>query len=437
MTEEDPLEKIKRLEDEIARLKQQCAQTQCAEDEAHLPNSPLTQDEFKRYGRQMIVDGFGSLEAQLKLKSAKVLVIGAGGLGCPALMYLGGCGIGEIGIVDNDIVDVSNLHRQVLHTTDAVGMLKCENAKRYINRLNPHVKVKTYPVRLSNDNAFSIIEQYDLVLDCTDSPAVRYLINDVSVILGKTIVSGSGVRSDAQLSILNYRRRGPCYRCFYPTPPTPESVSSCGDNGVIGPCIGLLGVSMCVEAIKVLTEYYDTVEPFTPFLTLYQGYPHQTFRRFKMRARQSKCVVCGDAPEITREGIESGYINYAVFCGAVQYNVCKESERVTVKELHENLSKLPYIIDVRPQLQFNITHLPESINIPWGEVFLKSANIDKYLPNGIDKTTDNVYIICRYGNDSQLATRRMIDEFGFENAKDVKGGINKWSETVDHSIPLY
>ncbi|KAG7196211.1 Urmylation protein [Scheffersomyces spartinae] len=368
--EEDLQQKVKRLEEEIWRLKNQDTYTaDLCSSNAPLTNLPLTQDEYKRYGRQMIVDGFGSLEAQLELKGSKVLVIGAGGLGCPALMYLGGCGIGEIGIVDNDTVDISNLHRQVLHTTDAVGLLKCENAKRYINRLNPHVKVETYPVRLSNDNAFSIIEPYDLVLDCTDTPAVRYLINDVCVILGKTIVSGSGVRTDAQLTILNYRSSGPCYRCFYPTPPSPESVGSCGDNGVIGPCIGLLGVSMCVEAIKVITAYYDKDEPFTPFLTVYQGYPHQSFRRFKMRPKQAKCVVCGSSPVITRETIESGAINYAVFCGATKYNVCQDSERITVSQLEQSLSKQQqsYIIDVRPQLQFKITHLPKSINIPWQE----------------------------------------------------------------------
>ncbi|KAF8004143.1 hypothetical protein HF325_001591 [Metschnikowia pulcherrima] len=205
---------------------------------------PMSLEEYRRYGRQMIVPGFGSLQSQLKLRNAKVLVIGAGGLGCPALLYLCGAGIGKIGILDNDVVDESNLHRQVLHTTTSVGKLKCDSAKEYLLRLNPHVDLATHPIRLLNENAFDIISMYDLVVDCTDTPATRYLINDVCVILGKTIVSGSGVKTDGQITILNYKNTGPCYRCFHPKPPTAVLSSHVLGGGRVGPCYWPYGYSL-------------------------------------------------------------------------------------------------------------------------------------------------------------------------------------------------
>ena len=276
---------------------------------------PLTLDEYHRYGRQMIVEETGGVEGQIKLKNAKVLVIGAGGLGCPSLPYLAGAGIGTIGIVDNDTIDTSNLHRQILHSTNNVGMLKCESAKKYLNMLNPNVKVITYPVRLDNNNAFDIMKDYDLVLDCTDTPVTRYLISDVAVNLGMTIVSASGVRTEGQLTILNFKNVGPCYRCFYPVPPSPNSVSSCSEGGVIGPCIGLVGVMMAVETIKLLLDAY-TLDNWEPFLMQYSGFPKQTLRTFRMRGRKNNCKCCGTNPTINKQMIESNEIDYQEFCGA-------------------------------------------------------------------------------------------------------------------------
>ncbi|KAG7691575.1 hypothetical protein KL930_005205 [Ogataea haglerorum] len=211
----------------------------------------LSLNEYLRYGRQLIVPEFG-LQGQISLKESRVLVVGAGGLGCPALQYLVGAGFGTVGIVDHDTVDMSNLHRQTLHTTETVGMLKCESAKLQLAKLNPLVQINTHPVALSQDNSFGIFEQYDIVLDCTDTPATRYLINDTAVLLGLTIISGSGLKTEGQLSILNFNNTGPCYRCFYPTPPPPSSVTACSDGGVLGPIIGIMGVMMALEAIKVV-----------------------------------------------------------------------------------------------------------------------------------------------------------------------------------------
>ncbi len=393
-------------------------------------------DEYKRYGRQMIVPQFGSLLSQIKLKNSKILVVGAGGLGSPALLYLSAAGIGTIGIIDDDVVDTSNLHRQVIHSTDMVGEFKCISAKNYINKLNPHVQVDTYPVRLSNDNAFDIILKYDLVLDCTDHPAVRYLINDACVILGKTIVSGSGLKAEGQLTILNFAAIGPCYRCFHPQPPSPTSVTSCSDGGVIGPAIGILGVSMAVEAIKVLIGFY-TKESFQPFLSTYTAFPQQQIRVFKMRKRQPTCVVCGDKPTITRSLIEDGTINYATFCGRVTFDPIDSKFRVSPKEYANivNLGKKHLLIDVRPKEQFEITRLPNSVNIEWDPLLRKAENLNDFLPPGFTQD-DDVYVVCRFGNDSQLAVNKLI-QMDFTNAKDIIGGLSKWVDDVDPKMPKY
>ncbi|CAK7915291.1 adenylyltransferase and sulfurtransferase Uba4p [[Candida] anglica] len=435
---EDLEKRIRDLELENSRLRGECSSNPVEnqdikeDDESHLSLA-----EYKRYGRQMIVPEFGALEGQKLLKKSSILVIGAGGLGCPALLYISAAGVGTIGILDDDVVDVSNLHRQVLHTTESVGLPKVESARRYITKLNPFVKVETYITRISNENAFDIISKYDLILDCTDNPATRYLINDVSVLCGKTIVSGSGLKSDGQLSILNYQNQGPCYRCFYPKPPSPNSVTSCKDGGVLGPAIGLVGVTMALEAIKVLTGFYG--DNFKPFLSMYTGYPQQVLRVFKMRNKQKTCAVCGENPSITQDLITRNAIDYVEFCGKVNANVLTPEQRITVHEYKQSLdgaNNSSILLDVRPKEQFSIISLPAAINIPWDPTLAKLDDIDSYLPTGFDKETDTIHIICRYGNDSQLATAKLI-ELGFKNVKDIKGGINKWSEEIDNTVPIY
>lgn len=435
MSTDELVQRIKQLELENALLKNELSKPDSPQI-FEKADSTFCLEEYKRYGRQMIVPEFGSLPSQTRLKASKILVIGAGGLGCPALLYLGAAGVGKIGIVDDDTVDISNLHRQVLHTTESVGVLKCESARRYLRRLNPHVDVETHPVRLSNGNAFEIISKYDLVVDCTDTPATRYLINDVSVLCGKTIVSGSGVKTDGQFTILNFQNKGPCYRCFYPKPPRPESISTCSDAGVLGSAIGLTGVALATETIKVLTGYYD--ESFKPFLNMYTGYPQQTMRVFKMRSRQPGCVVCGSEPSISRLTIETNGIDYSAFCGRINTDVLAPELRISVQELHGILPEpRTILLDVRPKEQFQITCVPNSINIAWEHGLSRMDSIDQLIPVDFDKETDILYVICRYGNDSQLATRKLKDELGFKNVKDVKGGLNKWSSDIDPTIPIY
>ncbi|AQZ14924.1 UBA4 (YHR111W) [Zygosaccharomyces parabailii] len=407
-------------------------------EKQQLNECSMTLEEYTRYGRQMIVEGTGGVSGQLKLRSAKVLVVGAGGLGCPALPYLAGAGVGQIGIIDNDIVDSSNLHRQVLHSTKKVGMLKCESAKQVLLELNPNVSVETYPIRLEGSNAFDIFEKYDYILDCTDTPMSRYLISDVAVISGKTVVSASGLGTEGQLTILNYNNIGPCYRCFYPKPPTPNSVSSCQEGGVIGPCIGLVGVMMAVEALKLVMGVYDN--NFSPFLKLYSGFPEQTLRTFKMRGRQRNCSCCGENPSITRHAIESGVVSYTAFCGSRNYDVCDANERMSVAYFEEQYRQRKdfILLDVRPSHHYSISHFPDTHNIPLKSLQNMKGSLSKLrhqIPN-INPDSE-VVVICRHGNESQLATRLLKDDFGIPDVKDIRGGFFKYIDEVDPSIPKY
>lgn len=433
---EDLRRELAALKLENAALRKKLEQEGKAKDKY-----PMSLDEYRRYGRQMIVEETNGVKGQIRLRNARVLVIGAGGLGCPALPYLAGAGVGQIGIVDNDEVETSNLHRQVLHDSTKVGMLKCESAKQVLNKLNPYVKVVTYPVRLDHSNAFKIFQGYEYVLDCTDTPLTRYLISDVAVNMNMTVISASGLGTEGQLSILNFQNVGPCYRCFYPKPPSPQSVSSCQEGGVIGPCIGLVGTMMAVETLKLILGIY-TKENFQPFLKVYSGFPDQTLRTFRMRGKQENCACCGQVATITKEVIESGSLNYELFCGSRDYNVCKSQERITVNafknEYKARESSSYILLDVRPHHHYNISHFSDTYNLTVKELRDMDGALSKLqseIPN-IDENSD-VVVMCRYGNDSQLATRLLKDKFGISNVKDVSGGYFKYIEEIDPSIPQY
>ncbi|AET40262.1 Uba4p Ecym_5521 [Eremothecium cymbalariae DBVPG len=431
------LQELEALKLENFKLKKQLEQQREQKE-----TLPMSLEEYSRYGRQMIVEQINGVEGQVKLREAKVLVIGAGGLGCPSLPYLVGAGVGHIGIVDDDIVDASNLHRQILHDSVKVGMLKCESAKQVLNKLNPHVQVATYPVRLDNKNAFQIMANYDIIMDCTDTPLARYLISDVAVNLGKTVVSASGLGTEGQLSIYNFKNVGPCYRCFYPNPPPPGSVTSCQQGGVVGPCIGLVGVMMAVETMKVILETY-TVENFSPFLIQYSGFPQQSLRTFKMRGKKKDCISCGYNPTVTREAIESGDVNYSNFCGGSRdFNVLADEERITVQQFQENYwldDKKDYILlDVRPRLHYNVSHLPKTYNVTMKE--LKDMDGDlKELQKRIPRLTTerDIIVLCRHGNESRLATRVLKDEFRLNNVKDIKGGYFQYIDEISPFLPKY
>ncbi|ODQ81583.1 hypothetical protein BABINDRAFT_159855 [Babjeviella inositovora NRRL Y-12698] len=419
-------EQIKALKRENEQLKQQL-NARVAKDETQV-DAFFTLEEYLRYGRQMTVRELG-ISGQRKLKTARVLVIGAGGLGCPALLYLAGAGVGKLGIVDNDVVDTSNLHRQVLHSTERVGQLKCESAKTYLQKLNPFVEIETYPVRLLNSNSFAIFRNYEVILDCTDTPITRYLISDTATLCGLPVVSGSGLRTEGQLSILNFNNTGPCYRCFYPRPPPPNAVTSCSDGGVLGPAIGLVGVMMALETLKLVSGAY-TQDNFKPFLTVYAGYPTQSLRTFNMRGRKADCKACSLQASITEKMITSGEINYTEFCGRVNYNVLQPEERVSVEELAEALKSEVTLLDVRAPEQFEICSLPKATHISLDA--LEKMSVEELV-----QLKEPIYVVCRFGNDSQLATRLLKERAGLKRVWDVKGGVSRWADVVDLKFPKY
>lgn len=395
-------------------------------------------EEYARYSRQMSVPNFGGVDGQKRIKNSRVLIIGAGGLGCPAALYLAGAGVGEIGISDGDSVDLSNLHRQIIYNMDSIGKKKVDCVEMAINKLNSHVKVKKIPFMVKNENAFEIISKFDFILDCTDRPQTRYLINDVSVLCKKTLVCGSGLKSNGQFSVFNFNNQGPCYRCFFPKPPLPEHVGLCSEEGVIGPMIGIVGNAMAFEVMKLILGQYSN-QNFEPFIGIYSGYP-QRIEYFKMRNKSQSCEVCSINPNVTKEKIESLELNYDHFCQKKTIFKLSSEHRINVKQYCEirkqdvNMNN-HLVIDVRPQFQFQILRLKKSINIDWN-ILKHLDNIDAFIPPYFNNDEKTIYVICRHGIDSQVAVKKLIEDMNFTNVKDIVGGISKWNEFKNEKIPI-
>ena len=383
----------------------------------------------------MQVVPFDSLSGQLRLHNSRLLVVGCGGLGSAALLYLASAGIGCIGLLDHDRVEVSNLHRQIIHDTNTVGWYKTESASRRMKAINPNIDVVCHTEFLSNDNSVQLFENYDLVLDCTDNPITKYLISDTCVVVGIPLVSASAVQTSGQLIILNFNN-GPCYRCIHPVPTRPENIATCADNGVIGSCVGLVGTLMATESIKVLTNYYNAENPYKPVMLMYSGYQGndgESLKSFKMRGKQQSCLCSS----MTIDTIKS--INYTQFCGAINYDLVEEKYRITFDEITE-LSGSPEkvcIVDVRPTEQFNIANFGEAtedkgfpplLNIPYKTlVRLDDEALQKRLPPDV-----TIVSVCKMGNDSRLATKHLRDK-GYI-AYDLKGGLNEYSQNCDFNV---
>ncbi|KAJ5485506.1 Adenylyltransferase and sulfurtransferase uba4 [Penicillium diatomitis] len=424
---------------------------------------PLSQKEYKRYGRQMIVSQVG-LSGQLKLKAARVLLVGAGGLGCPAAQYLAGAGVGTLGLIDGDTVEVSNLHRQVLHRTRNVGMYKVDSAIESLKELNPHPNYVAHRTHLTPGEAPEIFAQYDLILDCTDNPATRYLISDTAVLLGKPLVSASALRTEGQLMVLNNPPRppgdksgGPCYRCVFPKPPPADSVVSCADGGILGPVVGTMGVLQALEAIKVITAI-ESSAPESPLLHMFSAYSNPLCRTIRIRSRRTNCAVCSAEATVSLDTITSGSMDYVFFCGSANPPaLLRKDERVSARQYRElssqsddsfdksSLQRRHTIIDVRDKTQFEICHLENSINIPISDI-LASASTEatpSWVPTELVATDSKepVYVVCRLGNDSQLAVQRMkelgLGRGGQRFIGDIQGGLRAWREQVDPEWPEY
>jgi adenylyltransferase/sulfurtransferase len=384
------------------------------------PAADLSVDEVKRYSRHLIIPDVG-MTGQKRLKNAKVLVVGAGGLGSPALLYLAAAGVGTLGIVDFDVVDESNLQRQIIHGVSDIGKPKAESARDSIQEINPYVEVILHEERLDSDNALDIFRPYDLIVDGTDNFATRYLVNDACVLLNKPYVWGSIYRFDGQASVF-WAEYGPCYRCLYPEPPPPGMVPSCAEGGVLGVLCASIGSIQVTEAIKVITGIGD---PLVGRLMIYDAL-EMSYRSVKVR-KDPECPVCGKNPTITE------LIDYEAFCGAVsdEAQEAVQGSTITAKDLKNMMDNGDniFVVDVREPNEYEIVSIPGATLIPKGE-FLSGAALEK-LPQ--DK---RIVLHCKSGARSAEALA-VVKDAGFSDAVHVGGGVLAWVNQVDPSLPTY
>ena len=384
------------------------------------PADELTIDEVRRYSRHLIIPDV-AMAGQKRLKNAKVLCIGAGGLGSPALMYLAAAGVGTLGIVEFDEVDESNLQRQIIHGQSDIGRSKAESARDSVREINPLVTVNVHELRLDSSNVMDLFAQYDLIVDGTDNFATRYLVNDACVLLGKPYVWGSIYRFDGQASVF-WAEHGPCYRCLYPEPPPPGMVPSCAEGGVLGVLCASIGSIQVNEAIKLLT---GIGEPLLGSLMVYDALEME-YRKIKVR-KDPNCAVCGEHPTVTE------LIDYEAFCGVVSEEAQQAAagSTITAKELKELLDsdKPTYLVDVREPAEWEIVRIPGATLIPKDEILRGDALAT--LPQ--DK---QIIMYCKTGVRS-AETLAAVKNAGFSDAVHVQGGVTAWVNQVDQSLPVY
>lgn len=380
----------------------------------------LSNDETLRYSRHLLLAEVG-VEGQKRLRRAKVLLVGAGGLGSPTALYLAAAGVGEIGIVDFDRVDASNLQRQVLYTTEDVGRPKIAAARARLTAMNPQVRVTEHGAPLRAANAFEVLAPYDVVVDGTDNFPTRYLVNDACTLLGKPNVYGSIYRFEGQASVFD-ARYGPCYRCLYPEPPPPGLVPSCGEAGVLGVLPGLIGVIQATETVKLIL---GKGEPLIGRLLLYDALA-MSFRELKLR-KDPDCVLCG--PHATQHAL----IDYTAFCGVSEPGTAPTTgplvPQVSAEDLAAELasSDSPFLLDVREPEEWAIVHLPSAHLVPRMQ-----------LPDRLDEITQaaRVVVYCKTGVRSAQATRLLLN-LGFQNVRNLKGGLDAYTLQVDPTLPRY
>jgi molybdopterin/thiamine biosynthesis adenylyltransferase/rhodanese-related sulfurtransferase len=380
----------------------------------------LSHEEILRYSRHLLIPEVG-LDGQRKLKAASVLVIGTGGLGSPVALYLAAAGVGRIGLVDYDVVDSSNLQRQVIHGTSGIGELKVESARRRMLDLNPDIQVEVYNEPFTSANAMQIAESYDLIIDGTDNFPTRYLTNDLCVLTGKPNVYGSIFRFDGQVSVFD-AKRGPCYRCLFPEPPPPGLVPSCAEGGVLGVLPGTIGTLQATEAIKLILGIGDTL---IGKLMLYNALD-MSFEFVKLR-KNPNCKVCGPNPEVT------ALIDYEAFCGVPGHDHDAGSVGggwdITVSELaaRMQLSNHLRLLDVREPHELQISQLKGATLIPLGQLAARLSELD---------SAEEMVVFCKSGTRSARALELLLSA-GFRKVKNLQGGINAWAQEIDQSLPIY
>jgi len=384
------------------------------------PAADLSVDEVRRYSRHLIIPDVG-VSGQKRLKNARVLCVGAGGLGSPALMYLAAAGVGTLGIVEFDTVDESNLQRQIIHGQSDIGRPKAESARDTVREINPYVNVIVHNEALDNDNVMEIFAQYDLIIDGTDNFATRYMVNDAAVLLGKPYVWGSIYRFDGQASVF-WAEHGPCYRCLYPEPPPPGMVPSCAEGGVLGVLCASIGAIQVTEAIKLLTGIGDSL---LGSLMVYDAL-EMNYRKIRLR-KDPNCAICGENPTVT------GLIDYDDFCGAVSDEAQEATigSTITASELKgwQDSGRTIDLIDVREPAEWEIVRVPGARLVPKGE-FLNGNALAGLAQ---DK---QIVLYCKSGVRSAEALAA-VKAAGFKDAVHVQGGVVSWVKTVDPSLPVY
>ncbi len=374
----------------------------------------LTHAEVERYSRQLVLPEIGQ-KGQQRLKESRVVLIGAGGLGIPASVYLAAAGVGTIGIVDDDTVEKSNLHRQTIYTEGDVGKAKAQVAGEKLRAVNPYVKVVPHETKLASANALELLREYDIVVDCTDNFPARYLINDACVFLKKPDVYASIFRFDGQASVFD-ASNGPCYRCLFPEPPPADSVQDCAVAGVLGVLPGIMGGIQAAQAINLLV---GNGKSLVGRLLLFNA-TDMSFSELRI-AKNTRCPVCGRDPSVTE------LIDYEEFCGTKP----KESEvdEVSPVELKKMLNSRGQVVllDVREPFEYEVSHIEGSKLIPLGELERRLGELNR---------NDEMVVYCHVGVRSARAVE-LLDSRGFKHARNLKGGIRAWSEEVDPSLPVY
>jgi molybdopterin/thiamine biosynthesis adenylyltransferase/rhodanese-related sulfurtransferase len=380
----------------------------------------LTNEEIRRYGRHLIMPEV-TMEGQQKLKAARVIVIGTGGLGAPILAYLAAAGVGKIGVVDFDTVDVSNLHRQIIHKSNNVGKLKTQSAVEMMKEINPLIDIQTYDTSLRSDNALEMLRDYDIVIDGTDNFPTRYLVNDACALLDKPNVYGSIFRFEGQATVF-WASRGPCYRCLFPEPPEAGTVPSCAEGGVLGVLPGVVGTIQATEAVKLIIGQGD---PLIGRLLLFDALKMK-FKELKLR-KDPKCPLCGPSPTVTE------LIDYQFFCGeAPAQKKATFIEEIDVEDVKAAIDagRVPAeidLLDIREPFEAKIAQIPHSRLISLAEFPTKMHELD---------SAREIWLYCKDGARSGKAWK-LLHDAGFRKIKNVAGGIDSWSEDIDPSVPRY
>ncbi|XP_025417571.1 adenylyltransferase and sulfurtransferase MOCS3 isoform X1 [Sipha flava] len=429
-------EEISRLSLEIELLKQELnKKTELLKTKQ---KKCLTKLDVSRYSRQIILPEIG-IEGQKKLKNASVLIIGVGGLGCPSSMYLASAGVGTIGLVDYDEVELNNLHRQLLHGQCNVGMRKVESGKLSLSRMNEDVNIVVHDVQLDGYNSLDIFKQYDVIIDASDNLVTRYIINDTCVKAGKPLVSGSAIHCDGQLTVYNYKG-SVCFRCLHPKPQSPETIGNCASAGVLGPVPGVIGVLQAMETIKIIIDHPNVLYNS---LLLYDG-GDCNFKKIKLtNVKRAGCLCTRSTEDIVIT------MDYEEFCGSKAndkfktLNLLNEDERITVIDLNKLISQNQpcLVIDVRKNVEYDMCHLPFSVNIQLNDLKREKTLLELIKQINSYSKTPNVITICRRGNDSQRAVKELKKYPQITKKvnwiKDVIGGLNEWSMKIDKTFPMY